>query len=122
MDINQSIIIGRLTHEPLLKQVGPTVKAELSVACGRKYKDKEETLFIQCEAWGKLAEICQQYLAKGSQVALSGRLKQDRWKDNEGKNQSKIYLVVENMQMLGKGSGSQAQTESDPQEQGDEPF
>ena len=71
----------------------------------RKYKDregnqKEETTFVDCEAWGKTAETMAKYLSKGKPVFLEGRLKLDQWQDKDGNNRSKLKLVIENFQFI----------------------
>ena len=61
----------------------------------------EDTLFIDITFFGKLAEIANQYLNKGSKVLVEGRLKFDQWQDQNGNNRSKHSIVVESMEMLG---------------------
>jgi len=94
--------------------------ASFSVASSDKYKTadgekKEETCFINCTVWGKLGEICNQYLRKGSQVYIEGRLKLDSWTDQNGGKRSKHGVVVENMTML--GNKDDAQSNSQPQQE-----
>ena len=64
---------------------------------------KEEVCFIDITFWGKLAEIANQYLRKGSQVLVEGRLMFETWQDQNGQNRSRHSITVENMQMLGGG-------------------
>ena len=72
------IIIGNLGNDPVQKYTpqGDPV-TEFSVATSRKYKDKDETTWFRVAAWGKLAELCGQYLVKGSKVLVEGRLTPD---------------------------------------------
>lgn len=67
---------------------------------------REETHYFDCEAWGKLADIIRQYANKGKQVMIEGRLKYDSWDGQDGKKQSRIRIVVENLQLLGTASNS----------------
>jgi len=106
-DINSVILIGRLVRDPEIKIINTTSLASFTIASNRTYsysgERREETLFIDCTAWAKLSEIVKQYCIKGKQVCVSGRLKQNIWKNQEGQTQSKIEIVVENLQLLGGG-------------------
>ncbi|TGK09930.1 single-stranded DNA-binding protein [Leptospira fletcheri] len=109
-DINRVTLVGRLTRDPEFKTVNGTSLVNFSLANGRTFvsngEKKEETHFFDCEAWGKGAEIIQQYCKKGKQLVIEGRLKQDTWETMEGKKASRIRIVVENFQMIGgKESG-----------------
>ncbi|WP_039947949.1 single-stranded DNA-binding protein [Leptospira fainei] len=109
-DINRVTLVGRLTRDPEFKTVNGTSLVNFSLANGRTYfsngEKKEETHFFDCEAWGKGADIIQQYCKKGKQLVVEGRLKQDTWETMEGKKASRIRIVVENFQMIGaKESG-----------------
>ncbi|MEI1279039.1 single-stranded DNA-binding protein [Leptospira hartskeerlii] len=112
-DINRVTLVGRLTRDPEFKTVNGTSLVNFSLANGRTYvtggEKKEETHFFDCEAWGKGADIIQQYCKKGKQLVIEGRLKQDTWETMEGKKASRIRIVVENFQMIGgareNGSG-----------------
>jgi single-strand DNA-binding protein len=104
-DFNKVMLVGRLTANPEIKQVGSSMLAVFTIANGRTYvssnEKKEETNFIECEAWGKLAEVFEKYTEKGKQVLISGRLKQSTWETPDGKKASKIKVQVEDMQMFG---------------------
>ncbi|MDH5656133.1 MAG: single-stranded DNA-binding protein [Spirochaetia bacterium] len=108
-DLNQVMLIGRLTRDPELKQVGSgTSLCRFSIANNRNYTQngerKEEVSFFNCVAWGKQAEIITRYCSKGKQVAIEGRLKQNTWEDKDGKKQSTVDVVVNQLQMLGPSS------------------
>lgn len=101
------MIIGRLTRDPELRTTttGKTV-ASVGVATGRVWTDQagtkhEETEFHNCVAWGKLAEIIGQYLIKGRQVYMDGRLQTQSWTAQDGTPRKRTEIVVENMIMLG---------------------
>ncbi len=106
-NVNKVILIGNLTRDPEVKYTpkGMAV-AEVGLAVNRTYSvdgdKREETTFVDCELWGKTAELAGQYLAKGRPVYFEGRLKLDTWDDkNTGAKRSKMRVVVETMQFLG---------------------
>lgn len=110
-NLNKVMLIGNLTRDPDLKYTaGNQAVCELGLAVNRRYKtkegeDREETTFVDCEAWGKQAEILKQYLSKGRPVFIEGRLKLDQWEDKDGGKRSKMRVVIENFQFLGSGGG-----------------
>ena len=101
MGINIVCMCGNITRDIELRYTpAGSAVAELSVALNRKYKDnageiKEEVSFIGVVVFGKLAELCKDNLHKGNQVFVSGRLKQDTWVDEGGKNRSKTKVIAE---------------------------
>lgn len=111
-DYNRVLLMGRLTRDIELRfTTGNQPVANIGLAVGRKYKTKEgesreETCFIDCEAWGRTAEVMKQYLVKGRPVFIEGRLKLDQWQDKDGNARSKHRVVVETFQFVdGGGSG-----------------
>jgi len=111
MNYNKLIIGGRLVRDPDLR-VTPkgTAITTFSIAVSRKYKDdsgeKEETSFIDCEAWAKTGELIAKHFAKGKAIFCEGRLKQDNWEDKDTKaKRSKLKMVVENFQFVGSKEG-----------------
>jgi len=109
MDLNKAMIIGRLTADPQVRstQAGQNV-ASFGVATGRKWTDKntgqprEDTQFHNVVAWGKLADICSQFLNKGKQVYIEGRLQTQSWDDQAtGQKKYRTEIVAENLIMLG---------------------
>lgn len=109
IDINKVIIIGRLTRDPEIRTISTgTSVAKFSIAVNRKYsvnsEAREEVSYFNCVAWGRLVEVVRQYCQKGKQVAIEGRLRQNRWQDQQsGQNRSTVEIVTENLQLLGKG-------------------
>ena len=104
-DINRFFVVGRLTRDCELRYTDsgtPLCKFAIAVNESRKKGDgyEDETSFFDCTLWGKMGESLSKYLTKGQQVALDGRLKQNRW-EQDGKQMSKIVLNVENVQLLG---------------------
>ena len=98
--------IGNLTRDPELRQTknGKSV-GTIIVAVNRSFtsdgRDREETCYVDCELWGKLAETANAYLAKGSPVYVEGRLRTDRWEKN-GETHSKLRCVAHRVQFLGR--------------------
>ena len=113
---NKVILMGNLTRDPQLKQTPNNQSvAEIGIAVNRKYKSKdgemrEETTFVDCEAWGRTAETMAKYLSKGRPVFVEGRLKLDQWQDKEGNNRSKLRVVIDTFQFI-DSRGEQSSTE-----------
>lgn len=113
-NFNKVLLIGNLTRDPELKHTPSNqAVATIGLAVNRNFTTKdgekrEETTFVDCEAWGRQAEVMSQYLSKGRPVMIEGRLKLDQWQDKDGNNRSKLRVVVENFQFLGgRGEGGQ---------------
>lgn len=106
---NNVVMVGRLTRDPELRYTpsGAPV-CSFSVATTRPYTNQEgekteSTLFLDVDAWRRLAEICSQFLKKGREVLVAGSLKQSRWVDAATQQpRSKIRLVAQQVQFLGK--------------------
>lgn len=119
-DVNKVILIGRLTRDPQLKYIpgSNTPVCEFGFAVGRRYKtasgeSREESTFIDCAILGRGAEVFNQYMAKGRQCYLEGRLKLDQWEDKSGGGKrSKLSVVVETFQFLGEGRGAAPSADS----------
>jgi len=105
-DINSVFIVGRLTRDPELSYTN-SQKAicKFSVANGR---GKDEVSFFDVITWEKVATSCGQYLKKGSQFVINGKLQQNRFTDKDGNNRSKIEIVGVNVQFVGAKSDSQS--------------
>ena len=99
-DLNKCQFIGRLGKDPDLKHTpNGTAVASMSLACGWKTKEKEGVEWIRVSAWERLAEICGEYLRKGSQVYIEGRLQTRDW-EKDGVKRYTTEIVINNMQML----------------------
>ena len=103
---NKIILVGNLTRDIELRYTqGGTAIGKTAIAVTRKYtlngEKREETCFIDITFFGKQAEIVNQYLGKGSKLAVEGYLKFEQWQDNNGQNRSKHSIAVESMEMLG---------------------
>lgn len=109
---NKVLLMGNLTRDVEIKQIGSGQSvANIGLAVNRRFRtqsgeDRDETTFIDCEAWGRQAEVMAQYLSKGRPVFIEGRLKLDTWQDkNDGSNRSKMRVVVEGFQFIDSGGG-----------------
>src|SRR5215210_7675067 len=109
---NKVLLMGNLTRDPQLKYLpSQTAVAEFGVACNRKFRtaqgeDREEVTFVDCTAWGKQAEVINQYMTKGKPIFIEGRLKYDSWEDKQGGGKrSKLSVVIENFQFVGGRDG-----------------
>ncbi len=101
---NRVILVGNLTRDPELSYTpSNTAVCKFGLAINRKWKDKEEVCFVDCVVWSKPAETFNQYMSKGRPVLVEGRLKLNRWTNQQGEKQSKLEVIVENFTFLGGG-------------------
>jgi single-strand DNA-binding protein len=112
---NKVILLGNLTRDPQVRYTpGGTAVAEIGLAVNRTWFDqktnsrREEVTFVDVTLWARQAEVAGEYLSKGRQVLIEGRLQLDTWEDKEsGQKRSKLRVVCENMTMVGgRGDGS----------------
>ncbi|GAB1535914.1 hypothetical protein ADMFC3_15450 [Geovibrio sp. ADMFC3] len=98
---NKVVLLGNCTRNPEVRYVPgrDLAVAKFGLAVNRRQKDKEETMFIDIVAFGKLGEICGEYLTKGSPVLVEGRLSQNVW-EQEGQKRSKHEVIAENIQLV----------------------
>lgn len=106
---NKVVLMGNLTRDPELRTIpsGQNV-ASFSLAVNRTWKNangeqQEAVDYIDCNIWGKPAEIITQYMKKGSSILVSGRLQQRTW-EQEGQKRSKVEVVVEDFNFVGGGN------------------
>ncbi len=115
---NKVVLMGNLTRDPELRTT-PTGQnvASFSLAVNRSWKNaqgeqQEAVDYIDCNIWGKPAEIITQYMKKGSGILVSGRLQQRSW-EQEGQKRSKVEVVVEDFNFVGgPGDGGSAPSSS----------
>ena len=130
--LNKVMIIGHLGKDPEMRYT-PNGKpvSKFSVAVSRQWnaangERKSETEWFTVVAWGSLAEICKQYLSKGQQVYIEGRLQSRSWKDDSGNQRTSVEVVAKEMVMLGdrkKDKNEETVSEADDFEETDEfPF
>ncbi len=116
--MNKVILIGRLTRDPELRYTSSNVATcTFSVAVDRPFANQNgerEADFINIVVWRKQAENCKNYLTKGSQVAIDGRIQTRNYDDKDGKKVYVTEVVADNVQFLGtKGSNGAASQASD---------
>jgi len=122
MDLNKAMIIGRLTRDPEVRTTpSGTSVVSFSVATSFSWTNQqgqkqENTEFHNVVAWRKLAEIIGQYLKKGSQIYIEGRLQTRTWEGQDGKKNYRTEIIADNMIMLGRPAG-QNQASAAPIEQ-----
>ncbi len=112
--VNKVILVGNLGKDPEVRYTsGGQAVANLRIATSRSWTDKqsgqrkEETEWHDVEVWGKQAEQCGEYLAKGRQVYVEGRLKTDKWQDKQsGQERSKVKVVADTVRFLGGRGGA----------------
>ncbi|MBI5853458.1 MAG: single-stranded DNA-binding protein [Planctomycetes bacterium] len=111
-NFNKVILAGNLTRDPELKytQSGQAI-AKFGLAINRKYKQgeetKEQTCFVDITAWGRTAEVVNEYAKKGRPILVEGRLEYSTW-EKDGQKRSKLEVVAENIQFLSSREGAQA--------------
>jgi single-strand DNA-binding protein len=115
---NKVILMGNLTRDPEIRQAGATgIKvADLRLAVSESWRDKngqtkEVTCFVDVVVWDRLAELCSQYLSKGSPVLVEGRLQLDEWQNQQGEKRSKLRVRAATVKFLGTRS---TQAEAQP--------
>lgn len=104
---NKVILLGNLTRDPETRVTanGNTI-CKLGMAVSRVYSTrdgerKEETTFVDIDAFGKQAEVITKYMRKGRPLMVEGRLKLDQWETNDGQKRSKLGVILENFQFVG---------------------
>ena len=112
-DINQVILVGRVTRDAELRYTAAGVAlCNFSIAVNRRAKKgdqwQDEASFFDLTLWEKQAENLNKYLVKGTQVAVQGELRQDRW-EKDGQKFNKIQVFVNNLQLLGSARGGSSE-------------
>ena len=108
-NLNKVLLIGNLTRDPELRYIpSGSAVATFTVAVNRVYKDqagekKEQTSFIRVVVWGRRAEVCGEYLSKGSPIFVEGRLQSRDWETQEGQKRNTVEVVADNIQFLNRG-------------------
>jgi len=122
------MIIGRLGQDPDVRYTqSNTAVANMSIATSERYKDKsgewkEKTEWHKVVAWGRTAEVCQEYLKKGSQVYIEGPIQTNKWEDKEGQTRYTTEIKALQMTMLdSKGSNSSGGAPKPAQSKASEP-
>ena len=121
--MNNVSLIGRLGKDPEVRNTssGKTV-ANFTLAVDYGFGDRKTTSWIPVHVWEKTAELAGKFLAKGSQVAVEGRLQQRSWEDRDGNTRSVLEVVGDRLDFLTKATKSTSQSEFDsPNQQDDDP-
>jgi single-strand DNA-binding protein len=120
-NLNKVFLIGNLTRDPELRYIpSGTAVTTFTVASNRAYvnqagEKKEEVCFVRVVVWARRAEVCGEFLSKGSPVFVEGRLQSRTWEDQNGQKRSTIEVIANNVQFLGRGKA-----ETPPELQGQE--
>ncbi len=120
---SKAIIIGNITRDPELRAISSGSQVcSFSVAVNRNYKgndgsDKESVSFINCTAWGRVAEIISEYGKKGTGIMVCGRLEQRSYEAKDGSKRSTTEIVVEDFNFLGGRDGGSSYSNDGAQEE-----
>jgi single-strand DNA-binding protein len=126
--LNKVMVIGHLGKDPEMRYTPsgrPVTTFTVAVSRSWNTADGErrtETEWFNIVAWGNLAEICKQYLYKGQQVYIEGRLQTRRWEDKEGQKHTSVEVVANEMMMLGDRRDNNKAQESGQEDEGPEPI
>lgn len=124
-NLNRVFLIGNLTRDPELRYIpSGSAVATFTIAVNRVYKSqagekKEQVSFIRVVVWGRIAEVCGEYLSKGSPAFVEGRLQSREWETPEGQKRSTLEVVADRVQFLRggeKGSAGQAKKGAPPED------
>ncbi|HHN78051.1 MAG TPA: single-stranded DNA-binding protein [Phycisphaerales bacterium] len=108
---NKVFLMGNLTRDVELRHTSSNMAiGKFGIAVNRRYKtqageQREEVTFVDCDVFGRTAEVMSQYLHKGRPVFIEGRLKLDQWEGKDGTKRSRLLVVVENFQFVDSGGG-----------------
>jgi single-strand DNA-binding protein len=115
MDLNKVMFIGNIVNDPEMRTTkGGQNVTSFRIATNRRWKNQgtgemqEEAQFHNIVAWGKLAEICSQYMRKGMRVYVEGRLTHRSWDDQQGQKRYMTEIIAENTIMLDRKGSSEA--------------
>ncbi|OQA57750.1 MAG: Single-stranded DNA-binding protein ssb [Candidatus Omnitrophica bacterium ADurb.Bin277] len=117
--LNKVMLIGNLTRDPELRYL-PSGQAvtTFTIACNRTYmaktgEKKEEVSFIRIVVWARRAEVCNEYLKKGSSVFVEGRLQSRSWDAPDGSKRSAVEVIADNVQFLSRGGAGKSAESSE---------
>ena len=111
---NKVILLGNLTRDPQLSYLpSQTAVVEFGLATNRRFKKQdgsqgEEVCFVDCQMYGKRAEVIAKYVKKGNPLFVEGRLKFDSWQGQDGSKHSRLRVSVENFEFISSGSRASA--------------
>jgi len=110
-NLNKVLLMGNLTRDPQMSYLpSQTAVVEFGMAINRVFRkqdgtDGKESCFVDCQMFGKRAEVINKYLKKGDPLFVEGRLKFDQWQAQDGSKRSRVRVFVENFEFLSRGGG-----------------
>lgn len=118
MSLNKVILIGNLGQDPEVRYTNSqTAVVRLNIATSERRKSgdewKDHTEWHTVVAFGKQAENCGEFLQKGRQVSIEGRLQTNKWQDKEGNDRYTTEIIADNIIFLGKGNGERTERSND---------
>ena len=119
MSVNKVILIGRCGSDANVRTVGDQKVASFNVATTEKFKGKDGNMVESTEwhsivIWGKLAEVAEKYVTKGTQVFVEGKIKTEKYTDKDGNEKYVTRILASSLQLLGKKEGTSQQTAPAP--------
>ena len=108
MSVNKVILVGNVGQTPQVRTVGESKVANFNLATTERFKDREETEWHSIAVWGKLAEVIEKYVDKGTQLYVEGRIKTERFKAQDGSDRTMVRIYASSVQLLGKKDSSSA--------------
>ena len=111
--LNECAFMGNLGKDAEVRQAGDSKVASFSLAVTEKYKDKENTEWVNCVAWGKLAEVAEKYFKKGTQLYVKGKVQTRSW-DKDGVTQYRTEFVIFSFQFIGGPKQEASADKSEP--------
>ena len=126
--MNRVFLMGNLTRDPELRKTPTGISvSDLGLAVSEKYRNKagemvESVCFADIVVWGRQAETCGQYLAKGAPVVVEGRLQLDQWQNDKGEKRSRLRVRADRVQFLNRarpGKDGESAESPAPAEEGD---
>jgi single-strand DNA-binding protein len=126
--MNKIIVLGNVGRDPEMRYTpeGQAITT-FSIASNRRYRtssgeQRDETEWFNVSAWGRLGEICNQYLTKGQQVYVEGTLRSQTWEGQDGQPRFSNTITLRDIQFLGARAGQEATPSEQPGEEPDLPF
>ena len=118
-NLNSILLEGNLVRDPEIAHTNKgTAYCRFTMATNRSYKQdnkyEQEVSYFDVKSWGKLAEVCKEYLKKGRGVRIIGRIKQDRWQSEDGKNNSRVVVMADHIEfkpVFNNGQQNKADTQ-----------
>ena len=117
MSLNKILLIGNVGQTPQVRTVGDSKVAQFNLATTERFKGKdgqmrEETEWHNVSVWGKLAEVVEKYVDKGSQLYVEGRIKTEKFKGSDGNDRYATRILASSLQLLGSKKDSQSAPQS----------